>query len=517
VSIGRATAASSGYDRFFGFVEPPFSLAVNTRFRFESASHREALSQVSYALERREPIVVVTGEIGTGKTLLCGTVLERLPRRTFLSVINDPMLARDDLLRRILEGFGVISSAGAAVAQTSRHELVHALEKFLASLGQIDAHAVVMFDEAQHVRADVLEEIRLLANVQDSRGTLLQIVLVGQPSLRELVNAPELAQLRQRITRFVSLDSLSGDEVKHYIAHRLTVARETPATSNVPGAPDLASAFADWNTLNGPATFSDEAVSAVARISRGVPRIVNLVCDRALESAFAQQSRTVSAPHVRTAASLLQLPSGENRIAEVASTAATAEPAAAAAPGALAWQPAAAAPDASAVSEAAVSPAAGSRSRRRLIAVAAAIAIGAAGGWFGIRAINPSRIGEPPPATTTSTTPPAAAPPRASEPLPPALPAAAPAERRPTASQPSTTPAGGESVDILVASFRTEARATEVASQIAAMGYKVRQRSVGSWQQVLTGPFASREVAGEAQQELSRAGFTDTVLVRENR
>src|SRR5262245_64214822 len=126
VSISQ-TAASSGYEQFFGFSEPPFSLAVNTRFRFESVSHRAALAQVSYALERREPIVVVTGEIGMGKTLLCRTVVESLPRRTFLSVIDDPMLERDDLLKRILEDFGVISSAGAVVVQATRHELVHAL------------------------------------------------------------------------------------------------------------------------------------------------------------------------------------------------------------------------------------------------------------------------------------------------------------------------------------------------------------------------------------------------------
>jgi type II secretory pathway predicted ATPase ExeA/cell division septation protein DedD len=500
VTISQATA-SSGYERFFGFSEPPFSLAVNTRFRYESASHRDALSQVSYALERREPIVVVTGEIGTGKTLLCRTVLERLPRRTFLSVINDPMLARDDLLKRILEDFGVISSAGAAVAQTSRHELVHALEKFLASLGQIDAHAVVMLDEAQHVRADVLEEIRLLANVQDNRGTLLQIVLVGQPSLLKLLDRPELAQLRQRIARFVSLNSLSDGEVKEYIAHRVTVARQAPANSNVPGGRDLASAITGWNELSAAVTFNSEAVAAVARISGGVPRIVNLVCDRALETAFTQQSRTVGAEQVAAAVSLLQLPGGDDRVADAPSTIATPEPVVA---GAVLEEPA-------------------SSARGPLVAAAAAVAIVATGVWFATRVIKPSQIAEPPPAATTSTPPPAAAPARAAEPPAPApapataAAAAAPIEQRPTPSPAATTPPSSESVEILVASFRTETRATEVASQITSMGYKVRQRSIGGWQQVLTGPFASKEAAAEAQQALSRAGFTQTVLVRENR
>jgi general secretion pathway protein A len=333
----------------------------------------------------------------------------------------------------------------------------------------------------------VLEEIRLLANVQDSRGTLLQIVLVGQPSLGKLLDAPELAQLRQRIARFISLDSLSDEEVKQYIAHRLTVARETPTSS-------------------GPVTFADDAVSAVARLSRGNPRIVNLVCDRALENAYAEQSRTVSAAHVSTAASQLQLPSGENQSAAAMSPAAIAGPAATSVPVAIeeaaATEPAAAAPDAA------------RPPRRRGVTAAAAVVFLAAAAWIGSRAMRPSPIAEPPPATTTSTAPPATAPPRAPD-LPPS--AAAPAEQRPTAAPPGTTPPGGESVEILVASFRTEARATEVAGQIAAMGLKVRQRSTGGWQQVLTGPFPSKEAAGEAQQQLSRSGFTETVLVRENR
>ena len=485
VRIIEEAPASSGYERFFGFTEPPFSLAVNTRFRFDSASHREALSQISYALERREPIVVVTGEIGTGKTLLCRTVVERLPRRTFLSVINDPKLGRDDLLKRILEDFGVISSGAVGVVQTSRHDLVHALEKFLASLGQLDAHAVVILDEAQHVGADVLEELRLLANIHDSRGTLLQIVLVGQPSLRAVLDARELEQLRQRITRFVSLDSLSHDEVKEYIAHRLTVAREAPTSSNVPGARDLAVAIAEWNEVSRPLTFTDEAIAAVAQISRGVPRVVNLLCDRALEAAFAQQMRTVGAAHLNTAASLLQLPAGEKPFAGSAQT------------------------------DAAEAPRAPSSSRRLLAGAAAAgfVVAFAAAVWIGGRAMKPGPAAQPPSAVAAPTPPPAT-PPHAADPAPTQT---APAREPSPAAQGSTTPPGGESYELVVASFRTEARATEVATQIAAMGQKVRQRSLGGWQQVLAGPFASKEAADEAQQQLNRAGFTQTVMVRENR
>src|SRR3954468_11061045 len=114
-----------GYEQFFGLTEPPFSLAPNPRYRFESASHTTALQQLAYAIDRREPLIVVTGEIGTGKTLLCRTVLQRLDRRTFVSVINDPLLDRDDLLKQMLQDFGIMSTDRAAMPATSRHDLVH--------------------------------------------------------------------------------------------------------------------------------------------------------------------------------------------------------------------------------------------------------------------------------------------------------------------------------------------------------------------------------------------------------
>src|SRR5690349_11309966 len=236
-----------GYEQFFGFAEPPFSLSANPRFRFASAGHEEALSEVTYGLERREPIIVVTGDIGMGKTLLCRTVLERLPRKTFLSVITDPLLGRDDFLKRILEDFGIIAAERAATLEASRHDLTQAMETFLLSLAQLDAHAVVVIDEAQHLQPEVLEQIRLVANAQDTRGTLLQIVLVGQPSLRTLLEKSELRQVRQRVSRFVSVNALTDGEVRQYIAHRLTVARQPKANSGLAGANDLAREMARWN------------------------------------------------------------------------------------------------------------------------------------------------------------------------------------------------------------------------------------------------------------------------------
>src|ERR1700687_3491391 len=148
MSTAEHSERGKGYERFFGLNETPFSLAPNPRFLFASDSHAAALAQVAYALERREPLVVITGEIGTGKTLLCRTVLQRLGRKTFLSVINDPLLERDDLLKQLLQDFGVISKDRTQLTEVSRHELIQTLHAFLRSLAPIQAHAVVLIDEA---------------------------------------------------------------------------------------------------------------------------------------------------------------------------------------------------------------------------------------------------------------------------------------------------------------------------------------------------------------------------------
>src|SRR5216683_3163852 len=188
------------YEPFFGLNKAPFSLAPDLRFLFESASHAAAFAQVAYALERREPLVVITGEIGTGKTLLCRTVLQRLERKTFVSVIDDPLLERDDLLKQLLQDFGIISKGRTRLTNASRHELIQTLQAFLTSLVPIQAHAVVIIDEAQHLQPDVLEQIRLLSNIDDERGTLLQIILVGQTDLEPLLSRPELRQFQQRVS-----------------------------------------------------------------------------------------------------------------------------------------------------------------------------------------------------------------------------------------------------------------------------------------------------------------------------
>ena len=248
---------AAGYERFFGLHQPPFSLAPDTRFLFQSASHAATFAQVTFALQRREPVIVVTGEIGAGKTLLCRTVVERLEARTFLSIVTDPMLGPEDLLRQVLQDFGIVSRDSARAAGATRHDLVRTLQDFLASLAALDAHAVIVIDEAQHALPEVLEQIRLVSNAHDDRGTMLQLVLAGQTEgLEQLLGRDELSQLKQRVSRYVRLEPLTAGEVARYIGHRLAVARERPSASALPGARDLAREIAAWERSNADLTFT---------------------------------------------------------------------------------------------------------------------------------------------------------------------------------------------------------------------------------------------------------------------
>jgi general secretion pathway protein A len=504
VAHTTATTQLPSYDAFFGFHEPPFGLAPNTRFRFESASHEAALAQVTHALQRRETIVVVTGDIGTGKTLLCRTVVERLDRKTFLSVIADPMLGRDDLLTRMLQDFGIISKNRAQIAPAPRADLIHALNEFLQSLAPLGAHAVVVLDEAQHAQADVLEEIRLLSNAQDERGTMLQILLVGQHDLSALLGQPELRQLRERVSRQVRLEPLTPDEVRRYIEHRIAIAREPRPRSTAPGARELARALADWNHDGAAVTFAPDAVERVVRISQGIPRRINLLCDRALEYAFAAQSRIVDAKTIDSAAAALQLSNPIDRDPGGMSESTDRVPSS-------------------------FDFRAASRAARRDRWVAASIAVGVvliiAATWFGVQTMNRSLTNDAAPAAASSATP-NPAPANVSPPATPARTAPTPQVAEPARSQPEAsaparpalpTDATSDRFDIVVASFRTSARASEVAGNILALGEPVRQRVANGWHQVVAGPFPSRADADQAQQRLQHAGFSGSQIVAAER
>lgn len=530
----RQGAQPEGYEPFFGLHEPPFSLAPDPRFLYGSASHSAALDQVTYALERREPLVVITGEIGTGKTLLCRTVLQRLRRKTFLSVVSDPLLERDDLLRQLLRDFGVIPKDRTRSAGASRHELVDALQAFLRSLAPLGAHAVVIVDEAQHLQPAVLEQIRLLSNTDDERGTLLQIMLVGQMDLEALLDRPELRQLHQRVSRRLRLSSLSRDEVRRYIEHRLALARNRPAASNAPGAAELARELAEWaGPAAGGVEFTSDAFQAVFQLSGGLPRTVNLLCDRSLEEACRSRLHVIDHRVVDTAARALGVPEppapmgvaetlraivGGRQDDDDASfwTEPTARTAERDDPG----RPAdGGGPDAFAAARPAVSP-----RIVRSVALAAALAAAAGAAYLGVRSLG-FPAGEPPPATapvTANPSAPAARPGPMPAPANPATSETAATQATPEATTAAPPPAGtsappAERFDIVVASFRTDARAAAVADEISTLGLPNRRRVSDGWQQVVAGPFASRAEAEEAQQRLDRAGLTGTQLVAAGR
>jgi type II secretory pathway predicted ATPase ExeA len=568
------------YEQFFGLNDAPFSLAPNPRYLFASASHAAALEQLTSAIRRREPLIVMTGDIGTGKTLLCRIVLEQLDRKTFASVINDPLLERDDLLRQMLQDFGVMSKDRTTTAPAaSRHDLVHALEDFLSSLVTLDAHAVVIIDEAQHVQPDVLEQIRLLANIDAPSGTMLQIILIGQLDMESLLARPELRQFQQRVSRRIRLEPLGEGELRSYIDHRLAVGRA--AGARIPGAIDLARELDEWLGAGASETFTSDAVQAIWRWSAGLPRLVNLLCDRALEMACAQRLHTIDAGLVDAAAGALGLradtaagpaaaalehvdhpvmPSLEpvesgSAVAAGLRAEAAAVPAAPAAehvdtpvmPGleplesgstvAPGLRAGAAAVPAAPVAEhfdspvrpslepvesgSTVGPRQGRTGLFAVLGVAVAVAVVAA--WFATRA--PARPVNGPSATPAGRVPAAAPPGPAAAPTEPAgvpAPAAPPAataapERSPSASPPAGREAAAGSFEIVVASFKTEVRAAAVAAQVSDAGLPVRRRVVAGWQQVMSGPFASREEADAARQRLERAGLPGTQVVSSER
>ncbi|MFN7981232.1 MAG: AAA family ATPase [Vicinamibacterales bacterium] len=461
------------------------------------------MEQVTAALRRREGLIVVTGAIGTGKTMLCRSMLESFEPRTFLSVILDPGLEVEDLLRTVLTDFGIVDSpeapAPGSLPAISRHQFVTALHRFLSSLVPLHAHAVIMIDEAQRLNASVLEEIRLLSNFETDEAKLLQIVLVGQPELDEMLGKPEMQQLNQRVSRRCELQPLSESEVGDYIERRLTVAASPGALA---GKPD-----AEVDSPTSLVRFAPEAVHSVAAISRGTPRVVNTLCDRALDVAFERHLRVVDAESVAGAAARLHLDN----------------------PGQLAE--------------------AGGR-RFTWFVIALILILGAlVATWLWLPK-PPTLIQSPgstPPAKTSVASTPSSPSPSPSSSIAtgsaPAVPTAAlPGSSSPAGAAGSTTPGvsnagaasapvaplsttpttpanpGGSaaarpgSYQITVASFRTEQRAQDVAAAISKQQVPavVRTDATGTWFQVIAGPFTSREAAVAAQSQIALSGFQGT-------
>lgn len=276
--FGSGVSASLTYEPFYGLREKPFSLSADPRFLYKSPAHAPAFDALIAGIRRREGLIVLTGEIGTGKTTLCRAVLEHLDRRTFAAFVPDPFVSREDLLKTLLVDFGVISIGDLTRGRfhgASRSELSYPLYEFLDSLVPLQAFAVLVIDETQNLSLPLLEEIRILSELE-RREKLLQVVLVGQPELRSSLTLPQMRQVDQRVSVRCELKPLDVEGVAGYINHRLLVA----------GAGERR------------VEFSHSAIEAVYQGSAGVPRVINRLCDRALERAHTAQSRHIEAQFV---------------------------------------------------------------------------------------------------------------------------------------------------------------------------------------------------------------------------
>jgi general secretion pathway protein A len=267
------------YAQFFGLKQEPFSIAPDPRYLFMSERHREALAHLLYGVGGGGGFVLLTGEIGAGKTTVCRAFLEQIPKRCNVAYIFNPKLTVIELLKSVCDEFHIPLPEHAPGTATVK-DYLDPLNAFLLRTHAVGQNNVLIIDEAQNLSADVLEQLRLLTNLETSERKLLQIVLIGQPELRDMLARPELEQLAQRVIARFHLGALSESETAHYIRHRLTVAG-----------------------LNRPLPFDRPARKRVHELSRGVPRRINLLCDRALLGAYAEGKARVDTPIVDKAAS----------------------------------------------------------------------------------------------------------------------------------------------------------------------------------------------------------------------
>lgn len=261
------------YAEYFGLSELPFSIAPDPRYLFLSAHHREALDHLCYGAREANGFIQLTGEIGTGKTMLVRRLLKQMPEGVEIAFIFNPDVSRLGLLKSILVELGEPVAGG----DVERSELAQAIYRYLLSAHARARRVVLVIDEAQRLAPEVLEEVRLLTNFETDRHKLLNVILVGQPELRETLARGDLRQLAQRVTARYHLGPLDLEETNAYIRHRLRLA----------GAPGR--------------IFSLRAVRKIQRYTRGVPRLINLVCDRALMAAYTQGLREVSSGMVSVA------------------------------------------------------------------------------------------------------------------------------------------------------------------------------------------------------------------------
>jgi general secretion pathway protein A len=263
------------YLSFFGLSEKPFAITPDPRYLYLSERHAEALAHLLYGINESGGFIQLTGEVGTGKTTVVRTLLSRVPHHADVAVILNPRVTPIEFLLTICEELGI---AVADADRDSVKHLVDALNRRLLAAHADGRRIIVIVDEAQNLTAEVLEQVRLLTNLETPTQKLLQIILIGQPELRELLDRTELRQLAQRITGRYHLEPLSREETKGYVRHRLRVAG---AAGEI---------------------FTPSALTEIYRLARGIPRVINVTCDRALLGAYTQETPKATAALVRRAA-----------------------------------------------------------------------------------------------------------------------------------------------------------------------------------------------------------------------
>ena len=434
------------HEEYYGFSEKPFSLTPDPKYLYKSESHANAFDVLQYAIRRREGFVVVTGDIGTGKTTLCRAVLEQLDRKTFTALVLNPFLSEEDLLRLVLQDFGVVSRdeiKRGRLAGVSKQELIDTLNEFLLSLLPLGAGALLIIDEAQNLPRPVLEQIRVLSNLETNKEKLLQIVLVGQLNLKDLLRSPDLRQLDQRVSIRYELKPLTREETSAYIAHRLTIAGGGAAVS-----------------------FAPKAIDLVHKYTRGIPRLINLVCDRALVGGYSARSKRITPEMMKAAAAGLDL-----KLRRVA---------------ALQW-----------IQQRAAAFVAGAT-------VTTMLAIGVASAMSGAGAANAS-AGSVKTVTTPAPVALASQPTQQDRAVPvtgvkgttgPATPKAVDS----ASTEPHDAARAQRSYSILVGSFRLEPEAALLTDQLSGLGYRTRTSRVtsatrGMWHQVFVGPYGNLDQA----------------------
>lgn len=256
------------YTKFYNFTEKPFNTTPDSKFFFPSAKHTEALNSLIYAIQERKGFVVITGEIGAGKTTVCRAMLNSLALNTKVALITNTHLTCKELIAEILEEFEVEYQPG------TKQKLLSQLNNYLIKQLSEDTNVVLIIDEAQNLSPTVLEEVRMLSNLETEKEKLIQIILIGQPQLKEKLKASRLEQFKQRIALYYHIPALEKDETQEYILHRLKLVSS--------------------NGDNGCGIFTIGALDLIHHHSSGIPRLINLICDSALLSGYVTDTKRIN-------------------------------------------------------------------------------------------------------------------------------------------------------------------------------------------------------------------------------